>query len=85
MKITDHGQSAHDKALTYGPFRYSVWCDKHQETVYFEVSASDMMFAFRPHDVIEHAASKALQQECPGCSIPPTRWPNAGEPGGAEL
>ena len=90
MKITQLSYHRVDNALGYTPFEYAVYCEQHQETVKFSISAIAIQFRYAsvaryPRDLIEKEASEALKRGCPGCSIPPTRWPNAGEPGGAEL
>jgi hypothetical protein len=69
---------------------YEVFCEEHNTQFPFKISFFALSAAPSPRALIEEIASQVLRSCCSGCRgldapLPPTRWPNAGEPGGAEL
>lgn len=79
-------------SVTYPQAQYQVQCPKHGKWVTFQISHVDLLNVFDPNQFIRFWAQGAIDTKCPGCiqeqnevKLPPTRWPNAGEPGGAEL
>jgi hypothetical protein len=74
----------HTLSLSTPAGQYHVECDKHPG-IFIQIYFSDFMVETGG---LADAASRALES-CVGCeherAYATSRWPNAGEPGGAEL
>jgi hypothetical protein len=81
-----------DMNLGGGRREFAVVCPRHGHRVHFFIFDRDMEDIYANKNsflsLVDIRAQAALDEHCPGCQKPPmpaTRWPNAGEDGGAEL
>lgn len=81
-----------NESIAYPRAEYKAQCPQHGKWVNFKISHFERMNEYDPSALIRRVAKMAIAARCPDCireanevKLPPTRWPNAGEPGGAEL